>query len=314
MAFREFVNCNIPPTLLVCKRMRPVFPIFILATGFNFNFAPGQQNQPAAEAKPNPARPEFFIQAAQQAVLKNRPDFILYALPKSYRVELEETVQMIGKSVDEDLFKTTMGLVTRVATILEDKRELIVNSRLYKKQNPNENATLMYDKGTQALSIFGHGQLAKLENWRKFSLANWLRNDGKRVLGLFTSIHPDDPNAARLREFTQTLLTLKPVTTGTRGKLAMVQFGDQKIAMTRIEGRWVPFEFAEGFEKFLSDTRAGAARLRENRGEMQKLSALVNLFSSSLYATLDKVEVAKTEEDLVRALEGAALLRQFIPK
>jgi hypothetical protein len=217
-------------------------------------------NAPKPQTVNIPSTPDGTVTAVAHAVADGKLEAVWQALPESYQGDINEQVEHFAEHMDGEVWSKAMSIVGKLAQVLETKQDLILGNAMVSQQLTAKNIKPADVK--DGLTAIG-GLLNDLskdvktkEALAKLNVENYLANIGSRYKSM-EALAAKSPTAPQVK-----LADLKKVTATVKGSptadSAEVEVSGpdgkkETIPMVRVQGKWVPKDMAEGWDKKIEE-------------------------------------------------------------
>ncbi|MFG0273446.1 MAG: hypothetical protein ACF8QF_00130 [Phycisphaerales bacterium] len=266
--------------------------------------APAVAAPPVARAgatTPMPAAtsPEQVVERLASALANGQLQHAWDCLPTSWQRDATSLVHEFGAKVDPDVWNRSFGLLRKGAFLMREQKDLILsmpNLRNDPRFNHAE-ASEAWDRVANLLDAIATSDLADTGSLRRLDIRAFLASSGGdfvtelRALG---DIMPDMDTSA-FDAFTNATATL----VSQDGDTAVISVqvpgeGAHDVAMVRIEGKWLPADFASGWPGQMAEAHAALDQMTGD--EFQQIKPQVMQLFAGLEMTLDQLALAETHE------------------
>ncbi|MGE3315437.1 MAG: hypothetical protein AB7O26_10000, partial [Planctomycetaceae bacterium] len=138
---------------------------------------------PAAHPAPSQT-PDRAVSTVLEGMQANHPEAIWDFLPASMQANLNEAVREVGRSADAELWTRVAGLLEKIATIFETKKEFILASPFWKtaeKVDPKK-IEANWEHVVGLLHSVVRSELADVERLKEFDGRKFLADAGGKFL------------------------------------------------------------------------------------------------------------------------------------
>lgn len=231
----------------------------IATAGFTGCGSKGGSSAPAPTKVNIPATPDGTVTAVAQAVADGKLEAVWQAMPESYQGDINEQVEHFAEHMDGEVWSKAIGIVGKLAQVMETKQDLILGNAMVSQQLTAQNIKPADVK--EGLTAIG-GLLNDLskdvktkEALAKLNVENYMANIGSRLKSMepLAAKSPTAPQF-KLADLKKVTATVKDTTadsanvevTGPDGK-------KETVAMVKVQGKWVPKDMAEGWDKKIEE-------------------------------------------------------------
>lgn len=215
---------------------------------------------PPAPIKVNiPTTPDGTIVSVVSAVGDGKLEAVWQAMPDSYQSDINKQVEHFAEHMDGEVWSKAMGIVGKLAQILETKSDLIIGNATVSQQIQGQK--IKPEDVKQALKAIG-GLLNDLqkdvktkEALAKLNVENYMANIGSRLKNLEPLMEKTpNPPPYKLADLRKVTATVKETTTDTA--TVEVKGPDGKtdtVKMVKVQGKWVPKDVADDWSKKIDE-------------------------------------------------------------
>jgi hypothetical protein len=275
--------------------------MFILALGL-------VQTTHAADKVTLPSTPEGTVETICKSLGDQKPQVIWSALPETYQKDIKEMIELFATNMDKEVYDTSITTIGKVAKILKTKKTFIVN-------NPNLTAGLAANnikpedfekqiEGTAAiLEIILASDLKSLDSLKTMDPETFLADTCQKVMKTGQEAAKDLPAAKQveaLKKMKEAKVTVVE-SSGDKAKLK-VEVGEESKEMpfTKVDGKWVPEELAEGWDRNITKYKDSLKSLKispEQKTQVLMIAGIAN-------GVLASLENASSQEEFDKAVDG----------
>ena len=285
------------------KRIMSTFGVLLLTLGF------AQHADTAVPGTTLPETPEGTVVVIAQQLLDHHPEIIWEALPKSYRTDINEITSTFAEKMDPEVYDRAFALVIRAIEVLDDRKDIILASETFRSSGADGDEIRMGLANTQAyIKTLKASEIATLEGLGKVDWRQFLATTGAQMLEHAASIETDD-GAYPLDD----LETLKVETLDLSDDRATLRISSEdhepeEVEMARVEGRWIPAEMADSWQKEIAEARQGLAEFSPEDMAAQKTQIM--MFFGMADGLIEQIASLQTPEEFDAAI--GPMLAPFI--
>lgn len=255
-----------------------------------------------------PDAPDEAMRTIVAQLAEGNGGILWQAMPASYQTDVNELAQLAGSQLDAELYDRSFSMIARLVEVAQKQKAFILGTQLGGPQDPDQIARIEaawpsiigFLESITNSSIASTGGLQAFDGERFFNVTvSELLNHVEALSAL-----GDDPVsfddykdvAIKMLDLTETSVTLE--TTSPEGVV-------ESEALTKVEGRWVPSELAEGWASEFVEAKAKLEALDPAQIAQQK-PQIMTVFSM-IDGVLIQIEAAETQEQFDQALQGAMM-------
>ncbi|MDA0834290.1 MAG: hypothetical protein O2955_12955 [Planctomycetota bacterium] len=253
--------------------------------------------------------PDAAMLAMIQGVRNQQLEAAWNFMPPSYRDEVNSLVQAFAGKMDPEIWDRTFEVLRHLVTALESKKEMILS-------DPNlEGAPLSSEQREEAfgavialLTTITECELSDLDKLKEFHGGEFLRGTGSSLMAQGLAMAQMMPGNPVQSEFLDKLDNTTVTVLTSEGDAATVQLeapGEEpeEVALVRVEGYWIPKDFAEQFPGSIEQAKAQVEMISPEMIDAQKDQILAVLGSVDQIAS--GIEAAESREELTQTLQQA---------
>jgi len=206
-----------------------------------------------------PSTPDGTITAVATAVAEGKLEAVWQALPESYQGDINEQVEHFAEHMDGEVWSKAMGIVGKLAQLLETKQNLIIGNEMVSTQLKAQN--MKPEDVKESLTAFGgllndiQKDVKTKEALAKLNIENYMANIGSRMKS-FEPLMAKSQNspAFKLDDMKKVTATIKDSTTDSA--TVEVKLPDGKIEtmnMVKVQGKWLPKEMVDDWAKKIEE-------------------------------------------------------------
>ncbi|MEM7790459.1 MAG: hypothetical protein AAF546_03570 [Verrucomicrobiota bacterium] len=265
---------------------------------------------PEAETpKAYPDTPEAAIKMIAGEISKGDMGVIWEAMPATYQSDVNEIVALASTKLDPEIYDKTFTFFDRLADVADKQKNFIFNTQLGGEQPPEEKEKMENALPSVIALIKGlaGSEISTVEGLKTF--------DGQAFF---------DTTVSKMAEQLEEIAKLSGETEFSMSDLSEVAVsvveseGDQATlelkvpneesqieSFTKVEGRWVPTEMADGWVQSIADAKAeiegvSVEEMAANKPQLLSVFAMLD-------GVLTQIDSAETQEQFDQALQGAMM-------
>jgi hypothetical protein len=229
------------------------------------------------------------------------------AMPATWQTDVTEITHEFANKMDPDLWNKVFGLAQKTVTVLQDKKDLILSTSMMDSAGENKDDIVAnWDTVTTALSTLVNSEIADLENLKTMDWGAFAKGSGGQLVKQMMVLSASEEGS----EETNPVDALRSIAAevlendGQVAKLKVTMDGQEpeEVEMTKVEGRWVPKNLADDWDKNIEEARTGLANMTEEQMQQQKMQVMMGLGMAE--AMIDQVAMAETPEQLEQMMAG----------
>jgi hypothetical protein len=256
-----------------------------------------------------PNEPDQALLHVSRELAANRPQAAFEALPPSYQADVNALVSEAAVKMDEEVWNGVLGVLRRVANVLETKRDLILQTDALAEHPEKDNIAANWNDGVGLIKALLNSDFANLAKLRKADVGAMLAGGGSEIMRRARAVKTTNPDMDEAREAFEKLAALRVQVVSRDGDTATLKIeapGEDAAEeeFKRIEGRWVPAEMAEGFKEAIAEARENLGNMDFASEEGRTAKAALMTQVGMVNAMLTQIEAAKTKEEIQGAMSG----------
>ena len=257
---------------------------------------------------PPAATAEEAIMRVTKGLQENKPVAIWHALPASYQKDVHDLIHTAIGRLDAEAYESTIKFARRLHTILNTKKQFIVNHPTVSGFLGKGNAEQIVGSLEVILGELLDSDLASHSSAKAIDMAYFLDTTGARIMGRLMNAIENVPMMGVDAEYMSLADSLKQVkATKVRGEgdsvvLKMEAPGKEpeEMEFVRVEGKWIPKEMADDWAANMKEAKESLAAMTDK--EWREINMGLMMGSAMLGGMLAPLESAKTQEEFNAAV------------
>jgi len=277
-------------------------------------FAAGCGAQPS-DRRESFDTPDGTVRAVMDGLAAHRPEIVWRALPPSYQRDVTELSASFADAVDPALFDRVVAVARKGTMVLQHKKDLILSTESVKLSGLDP-VTLdaLWESSSHFLDVLLASDLASLDAYRSLDVDALLSGSGRDLMihaADFSAAAPGADNLdARLDDFGNTDVEL----VSRREDEATVRItppdgGPQDVAMTMVEGRWVPSDLADRWPGMIDSARERIDYFASDEAATVRVQMLFAVGVAEGF--IDQIDQIEDPEEIDRLIGG--FTGNFVP-
>lgn len=264
---------------------------------------------PAAKAEAAPAVPkggaDETVAWVMGGLAEGRPEVLWHALPASYQKDVTKLVHDAADEMDAEVWNRTFAVLNKLGRVMNEKREFILAHPMVAGQltNPDE-ADANWDAVVGMFDTIVQSDLSDLDKVRQLDVEQFLAKTGGKIMqrmAAASALTADDPWAAQAKA----LRAAKASVVSGSGDNVVVRFEMpgkpmKEEAYVRVEGKWVPKEMADGWQKEMAEAQQGIVGMSGKDSPEKKQQMMMQLAMAE--GALDTILAADTADEFNASL------------
>lgn len=257
--------------------------------------------KPSAAPAPLPAAtsPEQVVERIADALATGQLQNTWDCLPTSWQADATNLVHEFGAKVDPDMWNRSFTILRKGAFLMREQKDLILSMPNFQR-DPNFNlaeASEAWDGVASMLETIAASDLADIERFRQIDIRAFLATTGGAFVSEIRSLSDIAPNmdASGFDAFLNATATLVSQD-GDNAVISITVPGEaaREVPMVRIEGKWLPADFASAWPGQMAEARAALGKMSGD--DFRKVKPQVMQLLAGVEMTLDQLALAETHE------------------
>lgn len=237
--------------------------------------ATGERKREQGRPEPAAGSPEAAVRTVLDGLRNNRPVVLWESLPASYQSDISDLVHEFAADMDAEVWRQSFDTASRLLEVLRAKKELAIpwlaELPPVRAAGPTNEKDLAaaYDELLRMLALVVESEIADLEQFKSIDVGRYLDRTGTAFMeqmSEWSRLSPEDPFR---NEFKQWLadVTVAPVSQHADKAVLKITAADalgepieRDWEFVRIEGKWVPADWAAAWDERIADARRKLGR------------------------------------------------------
>ena len=261
---------------------------------------------------------------ADEAVLRvvkglaaDNPVYLWDALPDSYQKDVNDLIKAFANKIDAGAWDPAFQIGQRVSKLLRDKKKFILGHPMMAEVPNRADLEKNWDHVVNMLDTVFNSEIATLEGLKKLDMRRFFSGTGSRLMSQFSTLSklakdmgPEQKQAAEMFEKFKAMKATVVSSSGDTAKVKMEVAGEQpkEVEFTRIEGKWIPTDLAQGFKGGIAEARAAIEKITPE--QVAQMKSGVMFASGIVGGVIGPMEQATTQEEFNAAVEGLKAMFQ----
>lgn len=248
--------------------------------------------------------PDQTIREITQGLAAYKPVVVWQAMPPSYQKDVKSLIADFAGKMDKELWNKGFAVAGKAVGVLKSQKELIIGQivanlpPLVSKEQLSNN----WDAIVNILNTIVTSEISNLDELKKANVEAWLNGTVSKLMKDIDAIAKKE---VKNEDFVTTAKSVKATVVKMEGDKATVKIeADRKPAeekeFVKVEGKWVPKEVADGWQKSMKDAREALAQIKTE--EISKNKAQVLEMMNLAEKKLDELAKAKTPEEFQKVV------------
>jgi hypothetical protein len=262
-----------------------------------------------------PSSPPEAVRAVVEAMADNQPRVLWDALPPSYQADIREVISVFCAQMDPEMYRRMFRILGKAVKVLKEKEDYFARSPVALSTPLLESSIGRHWRQDVAiLEAIAGSELSSLESLRQMDPGKFLASTGHTVMAGLEAFRvrlQSAPGPNPWEKFNQSLkqsgVQFVPTTEG-RGYLKFTSSTNnpKEVALTRVDGRWVPTEMAVSWKEGIARAKEGMVKL--GGPEFERVKPTLNLALAGLEGLVDSLGKADSQKEFDEKLKSFATL------
>ena len=255
-----------------------------------------------------PDSPDGTIKVVASELANHRPQILWEALPASYQQDISQITHDFAAKMDPELYNQLVAFAQKAVTVLLDKKELILGSSMVQlKEEDLADIEQGWNTSLVALDTLLHSEISNIESLKTIDLNAFLAGTGSALMDQAAAASketPEDPfeNEVMARLHALQVELLESDADTAKVKVSVPDEDSEELRMVRVEGRWIPAEMAETWDKDVAEAKIKVAELSEEEMAQAKMQGM--LFLAMADSFLDQLAAVQSSEEFDALAQG----------
>ncbi len=264
--------------------------------------------QTVATADQIPSSPDGTVRFVAEKVADGHPEVVWEALPKTYQTDINELTHLFATKVDGEVWDKSFGLLRKAAVVLQDKKDLFLGSQMFAMaEDKQDEITDNWDTGTLVLSTLVNSEIGNLKTLETIDWGHFMATTGAQLMQVAKKASADTEENDYENEFLRKVKgmdieVLEQADNTAKLKITAPDEEPEEVQMTQVEGRWVPSDMAEDWDKNVAEARTKLEEITPETIAQHKMQIMMMVGMAEAF--VDQVAQAKTSEEFDQMLQG----------
>jgi hypothetical protein len=266
----------------------------------------------AAEGPSAPKSADEAVRQVAQALADNKPVALWDALPAGYQKDATTIVHTLVGKVDPALYDAVAATARKAATILKDKKKLILAYPAVADANKDGEVEKYFDAAVGLIDILLESELGSHEKARTIDLGAYFDKTGSKLaaqaakLARIAASSGGTPGSELLAQYENLRKTKATLLTesGDTAKVRIEVAGEAPMDtdFTRVEGKWIPTSLVALWKPAIDQANAAIAAITAEQMKKARSASIPLLgIADGLLDTLGK---AQTQDEFNTVVNG----------
>jgi len=232
----------------------------------------------AAAAPTIPDTPDGTVTFVAQNLVDHHPEVIWQALPESYRQDITEITATFAEKMDPAIYDRSMALTARAIEVLKEKKNLIFESTTFQSAqlDPTEIDQALDSTFAMAETVLA-SQISTVYGLSTIDWEQYLATTGALLLEQASALKIEDAEDPFGELATLEVETVTATDETATLRLVTANEEPEEVEMVRVEGRWIPAEFAKEWPEMAANARQKLDELTPESMAAMKTQAMMGL-------------------------------------
>lgn len=264
--------------------------------------------QAIAVADQIPSSPDGTVKYVAEKIANGHPEVIWEALPQTYRNDINELTHIFATKVDAEIWDKSLGILRKTTVVLQDKKDIFLGSKMFAMAQDNQDEIAEnWDTGALVLSTLVNSDLGNLKSLETIDWGQFLSTTGVELMQVAKEASAASEENPFENDFLAKVNGMNVEVLENSGDTAKLKItapdeDPEEVQMTRIEGRWVPSDLAEDWDKKVAEARTDLDAITPETIAQEKMKIM--MFVSMADSFVDQVAQANSSEELDQMLQG----------
>ena len=278
--------------------------LFILA----FAFIAACGGQAIATADQIPSSPDGTVKFVAEKVADGHPEVVWEALPETYQADINDLTHLFATKVDREVWDKSFSVLRKTTVVLQDKKDLFLGSQLVAMAKDNQDDIAgNWDTATVVLSTLVNSDLGNLESLKTIDWGRFMATTGAQLMQVAKKASAATEDNDYEDDFLAKVEGLQVEVLENADGMAKLKISapdeePEEVQMTQVEGRWVPSDLAQDWDKNVAEARVKLENITPETIAQQKMQIMMMVGMAEAF--VDQVAQAKTSEELDQMLQG----------
>jgi hypothetical protein len=278
--------------------------LFILA----FAIIAACGGQTIATADQIPSSPDGTVRFVAEKVADGHPEVVWEALPETYQTDINDLTHLFATKVDQEVWDKSFSLLRKTTVVLQDKKDLFLGSQLLAMAKDKQDEIAgNWDTATVVLSTLVNSDLGNLKSLETIDWGHFMATTGAQLMQVAKEASAATEDNDYEEDFLAKVEGLQVEVLENADGMAKLKITapdeePEEVEMTQVEGRWVPSDMAQDWDKNVAEAREKLEKITPETIAQQKMQIMMMVGMAEAF--VDQVAQAKTSEELDQMLQG----------
>jgi hypothetical protein len=249
-----------------------------------------------------PSTPEGTVIAFAEALDNNQAEFIWEALlPESYKSDISEITKSFAEKMDPAVYDQAFAIVIRAVEVLDDRKEIILASETFKSTGADAGDIRTSLSNSQVfIETLKGSEIATLEGLGSVDWGQFLATTGNQFLQHAKAIQAEDVDNPLNDLDSLKVETISVSEERATLRISSNDYEPEDVEMVKVEGRWIPAELADDWERSVQEARQGLEEMTPETMAAQKTQIM--MFFGMATGLIDQIASLQTPEEFDAAM------------
>lgn len=264
--------------------------------------------QVIATADQIPSSPDGAVRFVAEKVADGHPEVLWEALPQTYRQNINELTHLFATKIDREVWDKGFGVLRKTTVVLQDKKDLFLGSQMFAMaQDKQDEIAANWDTAALVLSTLANSDLGNLQSLETVDWGQFMTTTGAKLMQVAKEASASTEENAFENDFLakvkgMNIEVLENANGTAKLRITAPDEEPEEVQLTQVEGRWVPSDMAEDWDKKVAETRTKLEEITPETIAQQKTQIMMMVGMADAF--VDQVAQAKTSEELDQILQG----------
>jgi hypothetical protein len=241
------------------------------------------------------------------------------AMPESYQRDVTRLAQQFGYAVDVESWEKSFRVMDKTATLMASKKEFILGHPLMQQQDATriEELNAEWDSMASALQTLSRSDISTVGGLRSLNVRSFLDTTGRDLAAYGDRLRSLTPMQGLDQSWSLAATEVEVLEESSESARVSIKLPEddkrEEIELTRVDGRWVPAEMAEGWDERVASMQTELEEMVA--GKRPSFPPEAKTMLPVLEGALDELLATQTQEEFNTILEqrlGALMMQQMM--
>lgn len=259
------------------------------------------------EAASFPDAPDAAVHAVIQGIAEGKGAVLWEAMPASYQADVNALAQLMGQKLDAEIYDQSFALFGRVGGVVQQQQDFIFTSEKLGNVQKLDSMKQAIPALMGFIELLAESSVGSVEGLKSFDGQSFFEATVsglmQHAMVLSELAEGEDLSFGELSD-----AQIKVVSQDAAFAVLELSLPGQEleiVELVQVEGRWVPVDLRNDWEKAVAELKASAEGLTPESIALQK-PQLMGLLTM-LDGVVAQLEAAETQQQFDQALQGAMM-------